>query len=176
MLAGSWNVVTTQEFDNSFGRCGEVARQADVHSPHVYGVEAVYVLAVVNRFNHLLLRDVRWQGQLHDKAVDVFVSIKSIDTGQQFLFRHIVFKTDKRAFKAAGFAGQHFVAHVSLAAAVVTNEYGGEMRAFHTVCRHCGDFCCNFLLDCCGRSLSVDDCHSIYIILYGYSFLRVMTS
>ena len=176
VLAGSGNVVAAQEFDNSFGRCGEVARQADVHSSYIHGVETVHVLAIIDGFNYLLLRDVRRQGQLHNKAIDVFIFIKSIDAGQQFLFRHIVLETDKRAFKTTGFAGQHFVAHVSFASAVVSNKYGGEVRAFHTLRHHFGNFCGNFLLNRCSRSLSVNNCHPIYIILYGYSFLKVMIS
>ena len=58
-------------------------------------MEAVDVLAGVDRFDDALLVDVLWQGELDDEAMHLGVVIQALDLAEQTLFGDVVLKTDE---------------------------------------------------------------------------------
>ena len=70
------------------------------------------------------------EGQLHDESVHVLVFVELVHFGQKFLFADGILEAEQGRFKTAGFASQYLVAHVSLAASVMSHEDGSQMRAF----------------------------------------------
>ena len=71
-------------------------------------METVYVFAIVDGFDYFLFGDVLGQRELYDKAVHVGIFVKFAYFGQQFVFGHIAFITDKGRFETAYFTGFYF--------------------------------------------------------------------
>ena len=57
-------------------------------------MESIYILAVVDSLDNLLLVDVLWQWQLNDESINIVVLVQLVNTCQQFLFGNVVFKAD----------------------------------------------------------------------------------
>ena len=58
-------------------------------------MEAVDVLAGVNRFDDALLVDVLRQGELYDEAMHLGVVIQTLDLAEQTLFGDVVLEADQ---------------------------------------------------------------------------------
>ena len=119
-------------------------------------METVNILAIVDGFDDALLRDVTRQRQLHDKTVDIGVVVEFVDGVEQFVFGYVVLVADEGRLKSALLAGNHFVAHVCLAAAVVAHENCHQMRAAFAFGNHLFNFGCNFLFHFGSHFLTVD--------------------
>ena len=107
------------------------------------------------------------QGQLHDEAVHLVVVVQPVYAGQQFGFGHILFVAYECRFETAGFAGQHLVAYVGLAASIVSHEYRSQMRTFASGSDDAFHFFGYFLLDGGRRGLSVYQLHGQLFRGYG---------
>ena len=83
-------MVASQQFDDTLGRGRHIAWQTYDHAPHIDGGETINVLARVDTFCYLLRIDVCGQGQLHNEAVNRWVLVEPVYTGQEFCLRHIV--------------------------------------------------------------------------------------
>ena len=91
------------------------------------GMEAVYVLAVVDGLDDLLLIDMLGQRELHDEAIDIGILVQFVNTGQKLLFGDVVLKADEGALEATGLTGQHLILHIRFRATVVTYQHGCQM-------------------------------------------------
>ena len=69
------------------------------------------------------------EGELHDETVDFGIVVQAVYLLKQALFCHVVLEAYERRCKATLPAGFHFVGNVCLAPAIVSHEYGGEVRA-----------------------------------------------
>ena len=103
--------------------------------------------------------EIRREGQLHDESVHVLVFVELVHFGQKFLFADSILEAEQGRFKTAGFASQNLVAHVSLAASVMSHEDGSQMRAFPSAFYDLFYLFGNFRLDLCGGGLSVNQLH-----------------
>ena len=56
-FAGSLYFVTFQQFEDTVGSSGYIARKSDGHTAYVDRVEAVYIFTVINRFDYFLFGD-----------------------------------------------------------------------------------------------------------------------
>jgi len=128
LLAARRYLVAAKQLEDTFWRSADVAGQADCHTANVDGMEAVHVLTVVDGFYDFLFADVLGQGKLHDEAIDGGIVVEFIYLGKQLHFGDVVFKAKQSALEAASLAGQHLVAHISLAASVVSDQDGCKVR------------------------------------------------
>jgi hypothetical protein len=161
LFAGGGDVIALQEGEDAFWRGGDIAWQSDCHAPHVDGMEAIDIFAVVDGFDDFLFGDVLGQGELHDETVDVGVVVELMHFVEQFSFADGVFEADEGGLEAARLAGNDFVFDVCLAAAVVAYEHGCEMGPLLTFGNHVGHLLCYFCfyLGCSG--LSIDELHGV---------------
>ena len=124
-------------------------------------MESVDILAVVNRLDNFLFRDVAGKGELHNESVDFRIFVESAYGFKQFFFGHIVLIADEGRAEAAGFTGFHFVGYVGFAASVVADKDGCEVGAAFALSHHFFDFSGNFALDVVGSLFSVYEGHSL---------------
>ena len=96
------------------------------------------------------------QRQLHDKSVDVGVTVKLVDGVEQLLLGDVVLIAYEGGLEAALLAGNHFVAHIGLAASVVAHQYCHEVRTAFALGYHLFNFGCDFLFNFCSHFLTVD--------------------
>ena len=82
------------------------------------------ILAIVNMFR---------QRQLNDETVNVGVVVHVIDNSQNFGLRYTAIAANERRFKPDLLARTDFIAHISLARRIVTNQNGCQMRHFSAV-------------------------------------------
>ena len=128
-------------------------------------MEAVHVLAVVDGFDDLLLADVAGQGELYDEAVDGGVAVELLHFLEEELLGDVVLEAQQCALEAAGFAGQHLVPDVGLAAAVVPDEDGCQVRTLAAAGYDVLHFLLYLCLDGGSGLFSVYQCH-LYSLLF----------
>ena len=119
-------------------------------------MEPVDVLAIIDGFDNLLLRDVLRERQLHYEAVDLVVGIEAVDGLEQFLLGDVVLIANESGFEATLFACEHFVLNIGFATSVVANQYGSQVRTAFALSKHLLHFGSNLLLDVGCYFLSVD--------------------
>ena len=119
-------------------------------------MEAVHVLAIVDGFDDFLLADVLREGQLDDESIYRRVAVEPVNLLQELCLGDVVLEAEQRALEAAGFAGEHFVANVGLASAVVSDEDGGQVGALASPCHDFLHFFLNLCLDCGSCLFAVD--------------------
>ena len=112
LLTRSGDAVTLQKGEDTQRRGRDETRQSDGHTPHVDGMETVYVFAIIHCLDNFLLVDVLRQGQLHDKSVHVFVLVQLVYASQQFGLGNVFLKADEGRLKATLLASNHFVLHI----------------------------------------------------------------
>ena len=170
VLSGGADVVPAQQLDDAGGRSAVETGKADGGTAHVDGVEAVDVLFGRYGLDYGLLVDVARQGELHYEAVDVGVVVEALNLGQKRFRRQGLLgralETYEGGCEAALLAGLHLRGHICLAASVVANEYGGEVRALEVLGHALGHLGGYFFLDLCGRGLSVDKSHIIGVLWF----------
>ena len=132
-------------------------------------METVHILAEVDGFDDFLFGDMAGEGQLHDESVHVLVFVELVHFGQKFLFADSILEAEQGRFKTAGFASQNLVAHVSLAASVMSHEDGSQMRALPSGFYDLFYLFGNFRLICAAVAFPSISCMVIPLLVYDYS-------
>ena len=106
--------------------------------PDVDGVETVDVFVRRDRVEHLLVVDLRRQGQLHEDPVDGVVGIQRAEEREEVRLRRAGGEPVKAAAHADLVRGLLFVARVDLARGILADEHDvqpghGAMRASESV-------------------------------------------
>ena len=155
-LAAGLYVITVQQREDA-QRCGRnEAWKANGHTPHIDGMEAVYILAVIDGLNDFLLVDMLRQRQLDDEAVYIGILIQLAHTSKQLSFGHVIFIPDECRLESTLFAGDDLILHIRLGTTVVPHEHSRQMRLFSSVNHDLFYFFRNLGLD--GHS----GCFSVY--------------
>ena len=118
-------------------------------------METVYVFAIVDGFDYFLFGDVLGQRELYDEAVHVGIFVKFAYFGQQFVFGHIAFITDKGRFETAYFTGFYFCSYICFATSVVSYKDSGQVGTFTSISHNFCHFIGNFLLYLFGNGFSI---------------------
>ena len=129
-------------------------------------MEAIHILTVVYSLNHLLLTDVRRQGELYDKAIHIGVLIETVHMLQEFLFGGIVLQMDEGALEPTCFTCQHFVFYIGERATVMTHQNSCQMGTLCPVGRHAFHLGLYLSLNGGCRSLSVYYLHSFLDLMW----------
>ena len=106
------------------------------------------------------------QGKLYNKSVHIGIFIQFTYLRQKFIFRYIGLKTNQTRLEPAYFTSLYLGCHVSLATAVMTNQYSSQMRTLAALSHYFSHFGCYFLLHLLRNSLSVNQCHILYLFYY----------
>ena len=107
-------------------------------------------------FDDFLLADVAGQGKLDDESIHCLVAVQLPDFLKELCFGDVVLEAEQGALEAAGFACQHLVAHVGLAASVVSDKDCCQVWSLSALGYDVIYFCLNLCLDGGSCLFSVD--------------------
>ena len=164
-LSACLYVVASEQCDYAEWCGRDEAWQTYCHASHVYRVEAVNILSVVDSLDNLLFVDVLRQWQLYDESIHIVVLVEFLHTVEQFLFRYVVLIANQCGFKSAGLTRQHLVLDVSLRTSVVPHEHSREVWAFAAVGYYLLHFLSNLFLYLGRCGLSVYQLH-IFLLFH----------
>ena len=129
LLALDRNTTALKQYHHTRRRARKKIVVADHNTPHIIGVEGIYILFGVDSEQDLFLIKVLRQGQLHQNAVNALVMIQLVDQREQLRLGRISRKLEALRVKADLLAGAVLVAHVNLRCGVLTHNHHGKARS-----------------------------------------------
>src|SRR5690606_5733877 len=147
MHAGRINAVMIQHQHNAVWRRRDEARQITLHASQVNGVEAIHILAVVDRFGDPFGIDMFGQRKLYDQAVYALVFIEFLNFGEELCFGYGGVEMNICRFKTDQLTVAHLTGHIGFTGPVVAYQYGHQMRPAARFGQKCSCFLLDIFLD-----------------------------
>ncbi len=153
------DLISGKKLDYTCRSSRKITGQTYGHTPYINRMEAIDILAVINRLDYFLLRYMLRERKLHDKTIDIRVIVETFYSLKQLGLGCIVFHANESGCETALLTRTHLMGHISLTTAIVSYKYGSQMRTFLTFSHHLLYSGCNLLFDFVGDFFAVNKCH-----------------